>query len=221
MHIYTCENGNKVPSVTTILQCLGSKELMKWANYLGFKHISYEEELNRTALNGTKIHTCLQHIVDPSLSLTEVKFKNQFDELYYLKIINRFKELITQYQYETIFTEKDFASSNLGYGGQIDWLAKMNNKTILIDFKSSKKVHIKHLLQLGGYRNLLKEHNIELDGAAIFIVNETICFPYFIDSETLMNLGNIFNYLKNVYDCINSPIPVSNKELQKSLLKDK
>ena len=57
MHVYTTEDGQVLPSVTTILQILGDKAIINWANHLGFKHISYEKELDRLAEAGTKMHT--------------------------------------------------------------------------------------------------------------------------------------------------------------------
>ena len=55
MHIYE-KDGKEYPSVTTIIQSLGSEEIVKWANHLGFKHLDYTKELEKTAINGTKVH---------------------------------------------------------------------------------------------------------------------------------------------------------------------
>ena len=52
MHIYE-KDGKEYPSVTTIIQSLGSEEIVKWANHLGFKHLDYTKELEKTAVNGT------------------------------------------------------------------------------------------------------------------------------------------------------------------------
>ena len=84
MHIYECPDGKSVPSVTTILQMLGNKEINKWANWLGFRHIDYETELNRLADNGTKMHNVVQHIVDPALKDIPIEFNDKFEEEYYL-----------------------------------------------------------------------------------------------------------------------------------------
>ena len=113
MHIYECNDGTKVPSVTTVLQILGNKELLKWANYLGFKHIDYDAEMNRTANIGNKIHTCLQHIVDPSLWDHPITYRDKLEEDYYQRIADRFTREISKYTYETHFTEKSFSSSKL------------------------------------------------------------------------------------------------------------
>ena len=199
MHIYTCPNGDKVPSVTTILQMLGNKEIIQWANSLGFRHIDYNKELDRLAQSGTKIHTIVQHIVDPSLSNEPIVFKDKFEEDMYTKIADKFSSMIKEYTYTTVFTEKTFVSSNLGYGGTVDWFAEMSGFNMLNDFKSSKKVYMKHLLQLGGYYNLMTEHGYRIDGGSIILVNERLSTLYPINQETLQKLGSTFNYIYLVY----------------------
>lgn len=217
MHIYTCQDGIEVPSVTTILQCLGSKSLLKWANYLGFKHIDYEEELERSASNGTKIHECLQHAVDPKLFEDKIVFANSIEADYYTRITNRFLKVMSKYKYKTIYTETTFTSSKLGYGGTLDWLCEINDKKILGDFKSSKKVHMKHILQLGGYKNLLAENGIEIDGAMIIIVNDAMCFPYFVGKNKLDELGEVFNMIAKIYKYLEIGLSPTDENLERLL----
>ena len=216
MHIYECPDGKLVPSVTTILQVLGSKEINKWANRLGFRHIDSETELNRLADNGTLMHSVVQHIVDPSLSETPVIFKDKFEEEYYLKLGEKFSLMIKDYSYDTIFTEKTFVSSSLGYGGTVDWYASMSGFMMINDFKSSKKVNMKHLLQIGGYYNLMSENGYHVDGGSIILVNEKISTLYPINLESIVKLGEIFNGIYYVYqNVIDKMIPYDDDLLSK------
>lgn len=217
MHIYVRKDGIEVPSVTTILQCLGSKDIIKWANYLGFKHIDYEKELERTAINGTKIHDCLQHAVDPKLQNEQINFANNLEADFYSRITNKFLKVMSKFNYKTICTETEYTSEDLMYGGKIDWLFTIKDFKILGDFKSSKKVHMKHILQLGGYRNLLEKNGIILDGAMIILVNETKVYPYIIDKHTLDELGNIFNLIAKIYFYIEKGLPPINKDFESLL----
>lgn len=218
MHIYECEDGTKVPSVTTILQILGSKEINLWANSLGFRHIKYEEKLNQLAEDGTKMHSVVQHIVDPSLE-DEVRFNDPLEKEKYKKIGKRFEHMISIYNYDTKFTEKTFVSKELGYGGTIDWVANINGFNMLNDFKSSKQVYLKHLLQLGGYYNLLKENNFTIDGASIILVNTKICAMFPISKADLEYFADLFNDLAKFYK--GSPDDITkyyNKELNSKLI---
>ena len=64
-HIY--KKGDRAyTSVTTVLQAVAYNEMIcKWANNLGFRHIKYAAELERTAKIGTAVHTAAQSMVDP------------------------------------------------------------------------------------------------------------------------------------------------------------
>ena len=199
MHIYDCEDGTQVPSVTTILKLLGSEAIIKWSNYLGFRHINYDEEMERTADIGTIIHKCVQEVVDPSNTTEVVEFKNSFDADYFNSITDRFRSYISRFTYETYFTEKAFASSKLGYGGTLDWYAKIAGFNMLCDFKSSKQVRLKHLLQLGGYRNLLLEKDYPVDGGAIIIVNRNDCKMHAVNGHDMEILSELFEQLALLY----------------------
>lgn len=202
MHIYECPDGKLVPSVTTILQILGNKEIIKWANNLGFHHINYEKKLDSLAEEGTKMHLVMQHIVDETLHEKPIEFVDKFEEEKYTLLADKFCNMIKDYPYTTIFTEKSFVSSKLGYGGTIDWFADMSGLKMINDFKSSKRVYMKHLLQLGGYYNLLKDNNYEVNGGSIILVNSKVSTLYPVNEESLKYLGEIFNHIYYIYTTI-------------------
>ena len=216
MHIYECPDGKRVPSVTTILQILGNKEIIYWANRLGFRHIDYEAELNRLADDGTMMHLVMQHIVDPSLANEPIQFRDKLEEEKYIKLAEKFSNMIKNYSYNTIFTEKTFVSSKLGYGGTVDWFADMSGFNMINDFKSSKRVYMKHLLQLGGYYNLMTENGYTINGGSIILVNEKMSSLYPINEDSLKMLGNIFNCIYYVHqNVIDRMIPYDNDLLNK------
>lgn len=198
MHIYEAD-GKEVPSVTTIIHSLGNDEIIKWANSLGFRHLSYEKELDKYARNGTLIHDLLRGEVDPNYT-PDVVYKDAFHRNECLGYLTRFRNMIKDYEFETIFTEKSFASAKLGYGGTIDWYARFFNKyNMLNDFKTSKAVRFSHLLQLGGYYNLLKENGITLDGASIILCNKKVSSMYPIGVSELKWYADAFQLLANYY----------------------
>lgn len=221
MHIYECQDGTKVPSVTTILKVLGNESITKWANYLGFKHIDYERELNRYADRGTSLHTCLQHVVDPSLWGDDhpITFNSIEDERFCEGAVKKFNDVMEDYPYTTIFTERTFISKTLGYGGTLDWYAEMSGKKMINDFKSSKQVRMKHLIQIGGYKNLLEEEGYQVDGGSIIITNPMVCKLYPVDKKTLDILGDLFNRIKFVYDQIEGPLPQLDTDLLSAIKK--
>lgn len=199
MHIYEV-NGRQVPSVTTIIHSLGNDEIIKWANSLGFRHLNYDKELEKYAANGTMIHDLLREEVDPNYK-SEVVFKDPFQRSEVLGYLTRFRNLIKDYEFETIFTEKTFISDKLGYGGTIDWFALFFNKYYMLnDFKTSKAVRFSHLLQLGGYRNLLLENGYNINGAAIILCNKKISSLYPIGLVDLEWYSEAFQKLADYYN---------------------
>ena len=68
-HLYQSDQ-KTYPSVTTILDCVAyNQHIVGWANYLGFKHIRYEDTLKQTADRGTYVHAFNQYYVASSWHL--------------------------------------------------------------------------------------------------------------------------------------------------------
>ncbi len=219
MRMYTTTNGIEVPSVTTILNCVSVDGIAKWANYLGFKHLSYEAELQLRANRGTNIHSLLQEIVDPG-NCKDPFSPDPYDVPFYDDVINNFKAMIYKYDYETMFTEKTLISEKLGYGGTFDWLAKLNGFTILFDFKSSSKVNAKHIMQLAAYKKLLEDQtDYRIDGAGVIIANEKTSSMYIVNNEKLDYLGLAFECLVNYTTLYGGELVKQDLTLKKTLSK--
>lgn len=199
MHIYELD-GKKYPSVTTIIHSLGNDDIIKWANSLGFRHLKYEQELDKYAANGTMIHDLLRQEVDQSYK-SNVIFKDEIQRTEVLGYITRFRNFIKDYEYTTVFTEKTFISKKLGYGGTIDWLANFFDKYLLLnDFKTSKAVRFSHLLQLGGYLNLLEENGYRPIGGSIILCNKKVSSMFPIDYNDLKWYAHAFQILAHYYN---------------------
>lgn len=198
MHIYELD-GEKYPSVTTILKIIsGNPELMKWANYMGFKRKDITKVLEESASFGTLVHSNLQAIVDPNAP-TPIKPKDALEEYSLNKITGHFNKYFKDIHYTTIFSEKTIISPELGYAGTLDWLVKIKDMTVLLDFKTSKMPRPSMYLQLGGYYNLLKTLDIDADIAAIIIINEKGCALHPISKDAIIYNGRLFNLLFNFY----------------------
>ena len=75
---------------------------------------------------------------------------------------------------------------------------------------------MKHLLQLGGYYNLMTEHGYVIDGGSIILVNDRVSSLYPINQNSLIELGEIFNMIYFVYqNVIDKMIPYDNELLCK------
>ena len=180
MHIYT-KNNKLYPSVTTVVGYFKPLEtfesLMKWSNFLGFKHKDYIKERDNKAAFGTAVHETVAGLltntpVDKSVS-DSLTINYLADYADAIKYFERFMMVEMIHSTDTIFSEETIVSEKLGYAGTIDWLGTYKNKTFLFDFKTSSSMHETMKLQLSAYRKLLKEErDITIDGAAIVFISK-------------------------------------------------
>lgn len=180
MHIYT-KNDKLYPSVTTVVGYFKPLEtfesLMKWSNFLGFKHKDYIKERDNKAAFGTAVHETVAGLltntpVDKSVS-DSLTINYLADYADAIKYFERFMMVEMIHPIDTIFSEETIVSEKLGYAGTIDWLGTYKNKTFLFDFKTSSSMHETMKLQLSAYRKLLKEEkDITIDGAAIVFISK-------------------------------------------------
>lgn len=193
------KDGNKYPSVTTILKLIsGNDDLMKWANYLGFRRKDLTKVLDESARFGTMIHSHLEAIVSNS-PVDTIPPKDDLDKYSIDKCIANFNRTFKDIEYNTLFSEKTIISSILGYGGTMDWYVEMGGVNILMDFKTSKKPRPSMFLQLGAYYNLLLGEGYDVDLAAIILVNEKECSIHPISKEVLIVYGDLYNLLYKFY----------------------
>lgn len=151
---YFDSKGNEIPSVTQLLHFIGSDALVQWANRLGLRNISLDKYRDEVTLAGSVTHDRIaKYFANEPLG----------DEYYGAKVENvaeiafaRFKIWCDEAKVKPIWSEKRF--SNDKYGGTIDLLCTVRDGiTMLVDFKTSKKVKPTHVLQLAGYLNLIKD----------------------------------------------------------------
>lgn len=157
--IYINRKGIPVPRVTDILSKTISEEyLLRWANSLGFKHISYIKTLNEAAVYGTQTHSLIENFYKGNvLNNTNISFeafKYWWDDINKnnkVKILSTEESLVCDY-----------------FGGTYDTLLQIGDKKILVDYKTSKNITYKYVLQLAAYRYMLYNiKNINIDGAII------------------------------------------------------
>ena len=202
MHIYTDENNNEYPSVTTIIHkvLLDPDPLLIWSNIMGFKHKKYEDIMEATSSFGTSLHSVMEHYMknengmidmDPILALKINKILDNFED--HCKSINLRKE-------DTQMTEKTIISKELGYAGTIDWVGIYREKLTILDYKTSKKCRLPMLIQLSAYDKLLQtEMKMTVDQAVILNMREDKIIETIIDRNKLDELFEIFLILKDLY----------------------
>jgi genome maintenance exonuclease 1 len=137
---YTTPDGEKLPSITTVLGALGKDWLHEWRKRVG------AAEANRisreAATNGTFVHK----MAEDTLNNIEVDISSLMpDKICKLNALNTaFKGIGTVYAQEI-----PLYSKFLGVAGRCDCVAEFDQKISIIDFKTSR--HYKTEDEISGY----------------------------------------------------------------------
>lgn len=166
-NVYQNSSGHPVARVTEIISSMiHSDTLMYWANSLGFKGIKYRDELNRAAQIGTVAHAAIEKFLKEKLC-TNNNIPFQGFKLWYDIVTENMSLPITVIYVEHTMTCRWF-------GGTLDALLTIGNKTYLIDFKTSNHVTYRYFIQLGAYRHMLREvEGIEIDGVIVLQLDKS------------------------------------------------
>ena len=128
---YVDPDGNKYPSITTVLSILSREAIQKWRERVG------EEEANRisrvASSRGTKIHNIIEKYIanDPEYLQDEMPHN-----------IQTFKDIqpILDQNLSKIYSiEAPLYSEHLGVAGRVDCVGVWNGKDSIIDWKTSRK----------------------------------------------------------------------------------
>lgn len=158
--------GKQVPRTTEIIsKCIHEESLMKWANYLGFKHESYKNILESSADYGTRTHKGIENYLKnlPIPDNTPINSLNAFKHWWNIITKNTEYKIIKQ----------EYPMSCKYFGGTCDLLIEINKKLYLVDFKTSNTITYKYDLQLAAYLILLSYNNIYPDGTIILQLSKS------------------------------------------------
>lgn len=174
--------GMGVPRVSEILkECIGKDQLIDWASKLGKKKYDYYREFALEV--GTCTHEAieeylytdrypveyLEYTIKPQYrGQVKTAFENFLDWIRYLdkngfvwKVLDIERKIITPY-----------------YGGTIDCIMKINGRTYIIDFKTSKALNYEYLLQTTAYmwaiNNGYDDYYSHIDGIGLLRVDKKI-----------------------------------------------
>lgn len=188
---YVTPEGNKYPSVTTVLSDEKKKELKRWREWVG------EEEANRikqfAANRGSRFHTHCENY------LTNKPVDNDMGIMF-----DQFKPLLNRIS-KINCLEQHLYSDELKVAGQVDCVGEFDNFPSIIDFKTSSKLksreHIwDYFMQASAYSYMFLERTgIDIQMITILISCEKpegSCQIY-IDKRD--NWLNKFRQMRNRY----------------------
>lgn len=184
-HLYT-KDGIKVDGTTGALGVINKPALIPWAVSEAIKFIeanikagkSYDEIQLKAILDGAKsahrkksetaadmgkiVHDWIKEYIkgnNPSKPVNE-SCKNA---------VNKFLEWEKDHNVEFIQSEKQVYSVVYNYAGTLDFIAKVDGKVMIGDFKTSKGIYDEMWLQVAAYQQAYQEEfpSTKFDGALI------------------------------------------------------
>jgi genome maintenance exonuclease 1 len=123
---YVTPEGNKYPSVTTVLSEYKKKELAKWRKRVGNEEA--DRIKNFAAKRGTTFHTLCENF------LTNKPYQDNIGGMFdkFIPILKRIKNIKC--------LEQHLYSDELKVAGQVDCIAEFDSCISVIDFKTSSKL---------------------------------------------------------------------------------
>lgn len=126
---YVTPEGNKYPSITTVLSAYNIGHIMEWRKRVG------EEQANKISRQasgrGTRIHTLCEQYID---NVTP-EVKSPFD----LELFNKFKP--TLHRINNVYAQElRMYSDHLRIAGTVDCIAEFDGVLSAIDFKTAKRL---------------------------------------------------------------------------------
>ncbi len=153
--VYKLANGERVPSVTTILGILNKPALLDWAWQMGIQGLDYKAVRDNAGDIGTLAHY---------LIMCDIKGEKPDTSEYSAIDIGKAETCLIKYwewakshKIEPIIVEAPLISEQYRYGGTIDFFGKVDNQPTLVDFKTGKAIYPEMFYQLAAYDQLLAE----------------------------------------------------------------
>lgn len=129
---YMTPEGDKLPSVTTVLSILTKKAIMEWRAKVG------EQEANkisrRASSRGTNVHAIVEKYIQNDEDFSEGYMPNILDNF------NGIKGIIDEKIDNVYGQEVALYSTYLGLAGRVDCVAEYDGVLSIIDFKTAKKL---------------------------------------------------------------------------------
>lgn len=148
---YVTPEGNKYPSITTVLAAYNIGYIMEWRKRVG------EEQANKISRQasgrGTRIHTLCEKYIDNETP----DFKSPLD----LELFNRFKP--TLHRINNVYAQElRMYSDHLRIAGTVDCVAEFDRVLSVIDFKTARRAKNKedienYFMQCSAYAIMFEE----------------------------------------------------------------
>ena len=183
VRLYETPEGNKYPSITTVLSVRNKKGLFEWRKRVGEDVANYVAR--KAANRGTHVHHMCEDYLNNDFD--EEKHKKKF--LPYV-LFNQLKETVLQ-KIDNIYAQEcGLYSDKYKVAGRVDCIAEYNGVLSIIDFKTSTKERSdawneSYYIQASAYAEMFEERTgIEINQICILVVTEDGVVQEFVKDKT-------------------------------------
>ena len=183
VRLYETPEGNKYPSITTVLSVRNKKGLFEWRKRVGDDVANYVAR--KAANRGTSVHHMCEDYINNDFD--EEKHKKKF--LPYV-LFNQLRESVLQKIDNVNAQECGLYSDKYKVAGRVDCIAEYDGKLSIIDFKTSSKERSddwneSYYIQASAYAEMFEERTgIEINQVAILVVTEDGVVQEFVKNKT-------------------------------------
>jgi len=194
---YNAPNGQKYPSVTTVLSAVTDKSfLIKWRERIGEKEAN--KITQKAANRGTKLHKLSEDYLLGNLTDFKMKTLMPFDKM----LFNQVRPSLDKFVTDVYCLEQALYSTQLKLAGRVDLIARWKDKITVVDFKTSikekKEEWIEHyFIQCSAYATMFTEiTSLPIEDIVLVIATE----------EQLPQLfeRKVYNYTEKLHKYINT-----------------
>lgn len=187
VRLYETPEGNKYPSITTVLSIRNKKGLHEWRKRVGYDVANY---VARTAASrGTKVHhMCEDYLNNIHVSWPE-KWKEHEKHFLPYCLFNQLKEQALCNINGIYAQEAGLYSDKYKVAGRVDCIAEYKGVPSIIDFKTSSKErnddwNVNYYIQGSAYAEMFGERTgIEISQVVILVVTEDGTVQEFIKDK--------------------------------------
>ena len=153
---YYPPNGEKYPSVTTVLSSYNKKAILEWRQRVGEEKAN---EISRKAsTRGTKLHSvCEKYLLN---ELSDIKIQTMMPDTkeLFLQIMPEINKNVG----DVYAIEQSLYSNRLRMAGRVDCIAEWNGQLSVIDFKTSTREKdedkiLNYFMQCAAYAEMFEE----------------------------------------------------------------
>ena len=183
VRLYETPEGNKYPSITTVLSVRNKKGLFEWRKRVGDDVANYVAR--KAATRGTHVHHMCEDYINNDFD--EEKHKKKF--LPYV-LFNQLRESVLQKIDNVNAQECGLYSDKYKVAGRVDCIAEYDGKLSIIDFKTSSKERSddwneSYYIQASAYAEMFEERTgIAIDQVVILVVTEDGVVQEFVKNKT-------------------------------------